>query len=140
VDAASWRAERASLDADDSARAALLEAWTAWAETHPGSVPGARRSEVACLGLGPLLFAFYPGEIFVEYSRDLAEALPSHHVVPISYAHDAPGYLPRPDAFAAGGYEVEEAYRIYGEPAPYAPQAAEAVQQAVEALAHEVST
>ncbi len=140
TDAVSWRAERASLGDDDSARAALLDAWIAWADAHPGAVPDARRSEVACLGLGPLVIAFYPGEIFVEYGHDLAEAHPGRFVVPLAYAHDAPGYLPRPDAFAAGGYEVAEAYRIYGEPAPYAPQAADEVQRAVEALAHEVAS
>lgn len=140
VDAASWRAERASARADDSARAALLDAWIAWADGHPGAVPDTACSEVACLGLGPLLIAFYPGETFVEYAHDLAEALPDRIVVPIAYAHDAPGYLPRPDAFPAGGYEVAEAYRIYGAPAPYAPQAADEVQRAVEALARQVAS
>lgn len=139
ADAAAWRAERASLGIGDPARTALLDAWIAWAERHPGDFPAARRSEVACLGLGPLLIAFYPGEIFVEYAHDLAEALPGRFVLPIAYAHDAPGYLPRPDAFPAGGYEVDEAYRIYGEPAPYGPQAAEEVQGVIEALANQVA-
>lgn len=139
TDAASWRAERVSLEADESARAALLDAWIAWADMHPGRVPDARRSEVACVGLGPLTIAFYPGEIFVEYAHELVEALPGRYVVPIAYAHDAPGYLPRPDAYPAGGYEVTEAYRIYGEPAPYAPEAAEEVQRAVETLARQVA-
>lgn len=48
--------------------------------------------------------------------------------------HDGPGYIPNRAAYPAGGYEVAEAYRAYGRPAPFAPKASEALQ----AAAHEL--
>ena len=129
-DAVRWTAERDAIGDGDPGRRLILEAWIRWAASHDGVVPAATESDVAALRIGDLVFVFHPGEVFVEDGLALQAAFPGRSVVPIGYAHDAPGYIPRREAYASGGYEVEEAYRVYGRPAPYAPEAAEALHRA----------
>jgi neutral ceramidase len=120
-----WVAERDALGERDPGRRLILEAWIGWAASHGGHVPDHLETTVAALRVGDLVLALHPGEVFVEDGLALQAAFPDHHVIPVGYANDAPGYIPRRDAFATGGYEVEEAYRVYGRPAPFAPEAAE---------------
>lgn len=142
-EARAWRAERQAIARSDAspdraARAALLDAWIAWADAAPSTVPQAERLEVACVAVGPLVLALYPGETFVEYALDLRDRDEGALVVPVGYANDAPGYLPHPTAFATGGYEVDEAFRVYGRPSPFTAEAAEAVHATMVRLTHEI--
>ena len=135
TESAAWEAERERVGHADPARAAILTGWIDWATEHAGSTVSHLRSEVATITIGPLVFAFFPGETFVEYGLAIAERYRDRrHVVPVAYAHDAPGYLPHPSAYGAGGYEVDEAHRFYGQPAPFAPEAAQNVERALSEL------
>lgn len=63
--------------------------------------------ELSCLGLGPVVLGFVPGEVFVEFQlrfrRDLAPA----HGVFVGYANGWPGYIPTLAAYPEGGYGVD---------------------------------
>ena len=144
ADALRWRDEIAQArETGDADRVALLEPLVTWAETvalGQGGQPArraagfrdgrggplersgrtARTSEVQAFGLVGRALVLLPGEPFVEYGLALRRAF-GGRVVPLGYANDAPGYLPAGTAFAAGGYEVDTAYRYYGSPAPYDP-------------------
>ena len=80
-----------------------------------------------------------PGEAFVAYGRKLARRLrkcrgaASERVFVASCVNDAVGYLGTARDIRAGGYEVEEAYKLYGRPAPYAPAVERVLLDAVSA-------
>lgn len=121
-DRARWLAE---LDGDpppSPARRGWLEACRAWADRFPRPEGGVTAVDVVCWALGDLRVAWFPGEVFVEQALELAAAVPET-VVCVSNANAAPGYVPHPSAYAAGGYEVEEAFRFYGAPGPFTPDA-----------------
>ena len=83
------------------------------------------------VALGEVVIVLMPGEIFAELALELKRRFPHLHLVTVSYANDAIGYLPHRSAFEAGGYEVELAYRHYGFSGPYARHAGDALLAAV---------
>jgi hypothetical protein len=91
------------------------------------------------IGIGDVAFVLLPGEMFVEYGMAIKERAAPRSVVTLAYANGAPGYVPHRSAYPAGGYEVEEAFRYYGYPACYAPEAGEALVEAAVELLDEVT-
>jgi hypothetical protein len=96
------------------------------------------RADVAVLRLGQVAFACVSAEVFAitgfrirALSRDMA-------LLPVSYAAPVVGYVPDRDASAKGGYEVEDAWRFYRHPAPFAPDSEERIVAAVKALIGQV--
>jgi hypothetical protein len=96
------------------------------------------RADVAVLRLGQVAFACVSAEVFAitgfrirALSRDMA-------LLPVSYAAPIVGYVPDRDASAKGGYEVEDAWRFYRHPAPFAPDSEERIVAAVKALIGQV--
>jgi neutral ceramidase len=55
-------------------------------------------------------------------------------VLVTGYTGDCPGYLPDAEAYAHGGYEVTDAHRYYGMPAPFARGGAERLLDVVVGL------
>lgn len=141
-DLARWRRERRELAGSDAARGALLDTLIRWAETRPEAPPDDEEVELMAIAAGRLLLLLLPGEVFAETGLALKAAIASRapRCVPIvvGCALAAPGYLPPRSAFADGGYEVAEAFRFYGRPAPFAPEAAERLEAAARDLATEV--
>lgn len=45
----------------------------------------------------------------------------------LAYANGRPGYIPHRCAYPVGGYEVDEAFRYYGYPSCFAPEAGESI-------------
>lgn len=66
---------------------------------------------------GGLRIVALPGEPFSVTARRTAELVPGECLV-IGYADGSPGYLPPAEEFPYGGYEIDEAHRYYGMPAP----------------------
>ncbi len=63
--------------------------------------------EVSALAVGPVLFGFAPGEMFVEFQlRFIRELAPSPAVF-VGYADGWPGYVPTRESYAEGGYGVD---------------------------------
>lgn len=131
-----WHRELVQINGQDPAREAVLRALITWGDTS-----GKARTaevEVMCIGLGDACIALYPGEVFVEFGLELKTAFPDRHVVTLGFANAAPGYLPHRSAYPAGGYEVAEAYRFYGQPGPFPPEAGERLQEEMLRLVQEV--
>ena len=65
------------------------------------------------IGLGELALLGMEGEIFVRYQLDLEERSPLPATILCGYANGCIGYVPTAGEYALGGYEVEEAYKVY---------------------------
>lgn len=89
------------------------------------------------IALGDLCLAIYPGEVFVEFGLELKARFVGHQVIPLAYGNAAPGYLPHRSAYPQGGYEVVEAYRYYGQRAPFTAEAGERLQATMTRLVAE---
>ena len=64
-------------------------------------------TELQCLALGDLALVGIPGELFTELGRAIKDDSPFAHTFIVELANDSVGYLPHPQAFAEGAYEVE---------------------------------
>ncbi|WP_159621917.1 neutral/alkaline non-lysosomal ceramidase N-terminal domain-containing protein [Ruania rhizosphaerae] len=125
----SWRARQRTADAG---LARVLQAWIDWAGTSIPDDPAPWEGHVTAVDLG-VIAVFLPGEPFLqtaeEIERTVTEAV-GRPVLVVGYADDVPGYLPPSQEYAHGGYEVLDAHRYYGMPAPFAPGCAERVAEA----------
>lgn len=110
---AGWEQERATAN---PGTAALLSSWIAWSHDSTASSSGEYPLPVAVLGLGEATLCLLPGEPFL--AADLALTEPGRTIV-AGYYGDVPGYLPAAVDYPRGGYEVLDAHRYYGMPAPF---------------------
>jgi neutral ceramidase len=129
-----WQAERMQA-ASQGHSLEMIDRLLAWSEqVNLASPQTSVAVEVQAYGLGHQhSLVFLPGESFVETALEIQQACGVPSLV-ASYCNQVVGYIPHPTAYPQGGYEVEQAYRIFGYPAPYRPQASltliEAGQQA----------
>jgi len=72
-----------------------------------------------------------PGEPFVEIGRSIKARARSETVFVIGYANDDVGYIPTREAYARGGYEIDDAFKYYDYPAALSPEAGEAFVERV---------
>ncbi len=107
-------AARASAQAEGQPR--ILRAMAAWRdETLELVRQGAHRQTmmaVHAVRLGPLRLACLGAEVFSRMADELRAALGPHSYV-VGYADGDMGYLPVPEVYAEGGYEVEDAFKYY---------------------------
>jgi hypothetical protein len=119
-----WQRE---LPRADAARQALLRNWIAWAEDVAPTPVVSWTARVSVLRWAGVRVVALPGEPFSVTARDIAARLPGDDTVIVGYSDGCPGYIPPAGEFAHGGYEVDEAHRYYGMPAPFGPGAAESL-------------
>lgn len=81
-------------------------------------------ARVTVLDWGGIRLVGLPGEPFAWIGIELRLRL-AGPTIAIAYANGCPGYFPTEDEYKQGGYEVLEAHRYYGMPAPFAPGSAE---------------
>jgi hypothetical protein len=121
VTAAAPAAERrgwaAELPEADPGRRALLASWIAWADRPDAGTSGRRRLPAAALAVGDVDICLLPGEPFLAADSRLAAG--GGRTMTLGYFDDVAGYLPAADDYPAGGYEVVDAHRYYGMPAPF---------------------
>jgi neutral ceramidase len=140
--AAAWRAEAREVEQRERRPGELerLQVFLAWAEeVRSGPAVAAVEAEVMVIAIGDVTLALLPGESFVEFGLEIKERTAPRRVVTLAYANGRPGYIPHRSAYPAGGYEVDEAFRYYGYPACFAPEAGEALVATAIALVAEVS-
>jgi hypothetical protein len=128
-----WTAE---LPHAEPGRAALLRAWLGWAHQRTDGDVRSYPAVVTAVRWGGLWVVGVPGEPFLSFADGLRRRVDGPVLV-TGYTGDCPGYLPEAGAYAHGGYEVVDAHRYYGMPAPFARGSAE---QLLEAAAELVST
>ncbi len=135
--AGEWRADRDRLGGGEGSPGliAQYDVWLEWAEAaRSGRLPAMVEAEVQVLTLGDTALVLLPGEMFVEFGLAIKERAAGRNVVTIAYANGTPGYIPHRSAYPEGGYEVSEAFRYYGYPACFAPEAGEGLVEAALAL------
>ncbi len=69
---------------------------------------------IQTIRIGNLAVVGYPGEMFVDYQLFLEDASPCDKTIALAYTNGCIGYVPTADAYAVGGYEVEQAFKYYG--------------------------
>lgn len=131
--AAETKAWKREMSTAPAGRAELLRNWINWADYHAGVGPATWKGRVGLIRLGELSVITLPGEPFWA----VAEAIRSHADGPtivLGYSDGVPGYFPSRDDYPQGGYEVCDAHRYYGMPAPFAVGCAERLVAAADAL------
>lgn len=111
---------------------ALLQTWIDWAARAHTLTDMKWRGTVTVLRLGSLLLVALPGEPFLACAERIQEAF-AVPVLVAAYSNGCPGYFPTSDEYDHGGYEVTDAHRYYGMPAPFKRGSAEQlVETAIE--------
>lgn len=97
----------------------LYRGFVEWAEEHlrvarePESLPN-QPFEVQALAVGDTAFVGLPGEVFIELAREIQARSPFPRTVVLAYSNGCIGYVPTAEAHQSGGYEVTNAYQLYG--------------------------
>lgn len=130
--AAQWSVEERTAD---PSRRALLKAWIEWAERRTSSPEQlVWPAPVSVMRWGSLTIVALPGEPFLQTAEAIAAEI-GGTVMVTGYTNGCPGYLPPQDEYEFGGYEVIDAHRYYGMPAPFARGSAEELARAAVDLA-----
>ena len=90
--------------------------------------------EVQTIGVGGLALVGMEGEIFVRYQLDLEAESPFAATILCGYANGCVGYVPTADEYERGGYEVEEAYKVYPSVQMIAAESEEMVRNAAQTI------
>jgi hypothetical protein len=56
------------------------------------------------------------------------------NILPVTYLAPLVGYVPDRAAMEKGGYEVDDAWRFYGHPAPFDPTSEQRIIETLKAL------
>jgi hypothetical protein len=70
------------------------------------------RCEIQAISTGPVTFVAWPGEIFSQLGVMAKQGSPFRPTYVIGYANGSIGYVPTPEAFPEGGYEVDCAVHL----------------------------
>ncbi len=122
-----WQ-ERARVAPADEA--AVLDEWISWGEGPLAGTCGEWHGSVSALRWSDVVLVFLPGEPFLETGTRIAARSDSPLCLVLGYSNGCPGYLPTSSAYDEGGYEVSDAHRYYGMPAPFARGSAEVIGDA----------
>jgi hypothetical protein len=94
-------------------------AWHEWVSelrqaTRGGLPLPSIQARVSVIRIGGGAIVVLPGEVFFEIGERLASRVAATPVWVAGYGHGYIGYIPTAEAYAEGGYEVEEAHRYLG--------------------------
>lgn len=117
---------------------ALLRVWSNWARTQPEDAATTWNGTVTVLRLGDLLLIALPGEPFLGCA-ELIQAQFDVPVVVVGYSNGCPGYFPTAVEYSYGGYEVLDAHRYYGMPAPFKRGSAEKLAETAIRMGRQLS-
>lgn len=97
----------------------IIKGWreTMLSRLHNGQLSKSVPVEVQVIRLGPVSLIGIGGELFVELGFAIKENAESEYVIISCYTNDNIGYIPSPQAYQHGGYEVNESYILYNNPA-----------------------
>jgi neutral ceramidase len=102
----------------ESGEQALLRIWTDWARAVDDSVPLWWTGTVTVIRIADVLLVALPGEPFLAAAELIQREL-ELPVIVAGYSNGCPGYFPTAEEYGNGGYEVLDAHRYYGMPAPF---------------------
>ncbi len=96
--------------------------------------------EIQALRLGGAVLLGMEGEIFVRYQLDLEPAAPLQPAILCGYANGCIGYVPTADEYPRGGYEVDEAYKVYPSVQMVGPESEGLIRTAAARLVGELAS
>jgi len=85
-------------------------------------------AEMQAFRLGETALVSFAGELFVKIGLSIKSRSPVKNTLIAGYTNGSVGYVPQPEDYPFGGYEVSEAFYGYGLPAPIAPEAARLIE------------
>jgi hypothetical protein len=103
-----------------------------------GHSPAPCRASAAVLRIGQIALACVSAELFAITGFRIRALSREMALLPVSYAAPIVGYVPDRESMAKGGYEVDDAWRFYRHPAPFAPESEDQIVEAVRSLAAQV--
>jgi hypothetical protein len=86
-------------------------------------------AEMQVFRLGEIAVVAFPAELFVKIGFAIKSLSPIKNTLVAAYSDGCVGYIPLPEDYPLGGYEVSEAFYGYGLPSPIAPEAAKLVEE-----------
>ncbi len=97
----------------------IHEAMRAWYEEtrrliENGAAPATVEAYVHILKIGPAVFIGINAEVFSVMAERLRKNIGMERLFVVGYANGCVGYLPPSEVYAEGGYEVDLAYKFYG--------------------------
>ena len=123
---------RAGGDADElravTARATQVNMRAEMARQHHGKTHLAW--QLQGIRIGPVALVAIPGEPFIEINQQIERASPFEYTLFSGYSNGGFGYIPVPEAYPEGGYEVEIS--------PFSPDAAGIVVEEALAMLREL--
>ena len=99
-----------------------------------GKIPESYPYPVEHWRIGSLKLFALGGETMVGYSVALKERFGDDTVV-MGYSNDVMGYIPTPESWDEGGYEVTHSHFVYGIPAPWTHDVADRIMNTAYKLA-----
>lgn len=117
----------------------LHQAMLGWAEATlagvlRGNISVQVPAELQAICLGEAMLVGIPGELFSELGKEIKSSTSMRQVTMLGYTNHDIGYIPTRQAYAQGGYEIEDAFKYYGYPAALAPEAGDLVRQSAARL------
>jgi hypothetical protein len=110
------------------------------AAIQTGAPPSPQPLHLTGWRLGDFLLVFMAAEIFSATGQQIRQMSTRLSVLPVSCMAPLVGYLPDPPSISLGGYEVSDAWRFYGHPAPFAPDSEPRLLQQVAGLVQKLQS
>lgn len=107
-----------------SERVSRHRPWPWKVEVHEEEGKLSTPAEMQALRLNDAVIVGAPGEVFVEIGLAVKEKSPLANTFFAGYTNGCVSYIPVPEAYPEGGYEVQGAYIYYRLPAPVSPETA----------------
>jgi hypothetical protein len=89
---------------------------------------------VAVWRMGQITLAFTAAELFVLTGLQIRAMGGGRAMLPVTYASPIVGYVPDRASMETGGYEADDAWRFYRQPAAFALDSEERIVQAIRSL------
>lgn len=98
-----------------------LDNWDRWiVEQEKTSKPDGVPFLCQCIAISSdLKMIALEGEMFTETGVKIKESSPSCRILVATYANGSVGYVPTREALLSGGYEADDAYKLYFKRAPF---------------------
>ncbi len=111
-----------------------LQVWLHQHSPWSAEIQGQGHSQGAAMDMhalraGDIALVTAGGEIFTRTGLAIKHQSPFHQTLFAGYTNGKVGYIPLPEDYPRGGYEVNEAYLSARLPAPVSPQASALVEQ-----------
>jgi neutral ceramidase len=117
--------EESSEQASRRARVTAHRPWPWRVEVQEDGGQLSTPGEMQALRTNEAVFVGAPGEVFVEIGLEVKDRSPLSDTFFAAYTNGCISYIPVPEAYTEGGYEVSTSYIGYRLPAPVSPLTAQ---------------